>query len=175
MKKVLIVTSTASQLHNSGIAFDYLNSLIGDKSDTFICDGEEFYDCSGCYMCTTDGICHKKDNVTNVLKEKYTDFIFICPAYFFDIKADINRFIDRMYFCNLENINFHFLIFTGSSTEHSGIDCIRHRFQSIDNYCGTHTTIRQVVTGDRVLSTGFYSDRVHEIIEEVFGNENSPT
>lgn len=174
MKKVLIVTSTASLIHNSGIAFNYLTSCL-QEADSFICDTEKYSDCSGCKVCTPEGICCKKDSVTEVLKNKYTDFIFICPAYFFDLKSDISRFIDRMYFCNLNKVNFHFLIFTGSSAEHSGIDVIRHRFQSIDSYCGTHTTIRQVVTGDKILSIDFYRDRVQEIIEEVFNNENSPT
>lgn len=168
IKKLLIVTSTSNRSHNSGVAFNYISSSIKNSDfDSFVCDKEKYCDCTGCMYCIKSGVCVKKDRVSLLLKKDYTDFLFICPAYFFGIKSDISRFIDRLYSCSLTGVNFHFLIFTGSSGIDSGIDCIKNRFNYIDRYCGTNTSIYQVVTHDCLLDISDYIDSISHVIEEV--------
>lgn len=162
--RTLFILATSSTKHNTGIAYQYLLSQAKGEYDVFICDSSEYFDCTGCRCCLKKGKCSLEDDLSIYDLTKYDCFFIICPAYFFGLKADISRFLDRLFCFNLKDKKISILLFTGSYGEDSGIDCIRSRFRSIDRYTGTKTIIRQVVTNDEVLSLADYEAEFKELL-----------
>lgn len=152
MKKILVVTSTDSKKHNSGLAFrGVIQHLKNCDLTTFICDKENYKSCKGCGYCISQGKCIHKDRLSHILHKDYTDIIFISPVYFFTLKSDVMKVLERFYCCGILDTNLHLFLMSGSSGRYGGIDIIKEQFKRTDEYSGSNTTIFNVVTNDNIV------------------------
>lgn len=161
--ETLLISSTDNIHHNSGIAFNYLKDHEG-ITDTFVCDRTIYYDCKGCKACSNTGKCAINDSVS-CLKDYYNRIIVISPIYFFDLKGKVSELLDRFYSKSLDGTEIYLILFSGSEGYNSGIECIESRFEHIDSYCGSKTSILQVVTEDLVLSLDEYKDAIEDLLK----------
>lgn len=146
--KTVVVTAYSSGCHNTAKAYRAILDLIKDPA-VIECDESNFSGCTGCKGCSLTGKCVKKDIVSSV--QGFTDIVIVSPVYFFGICSSVMRFVERLYSRDLDGVKFHILLFTGSSGLFSGIQVVQSQFALIDAYCGSSTSIHQIVTGDDIV------------------------
>ena len=149
MSKYLIITSTMSRNHNSGVMFTELRKHFIGQPDFINCEWT-IPNCNGCKFCCESGYCRFKDECSSCIQKPFTDLVIISPVYFFGIRSNVMKVIERLYCKDLSGINIHLILFTGSKGRYSGLNVIRKQFKLIDEYCGTHTHIWNKVTNDKL-------------------------
>lgn len=145
--KILIVDSSKG-ISNTAFLIEYFKDLAIENNEVGYIHTADINPCNGCGYCLNSRSCRYKDAYSPA---NFDCIVFCGPVYFFSLNSSLQKAVDRLYSCNLENKILALILTSGSSLTNGGVDLIESQFKRIDLYCGSYTVpIFNKVTYDTV-------------------------